>query len=143
MPATCDSLQLLKKATGQHRERHNPDFGKNNLDCLRLILASIVVLFHVSALTNLPAFSFFGRYCSAHFAVRSFFVISGLLIYRSYTRSRSTASYLEKRVRRIYPAYFTIIVFTAVALWPLSVSPFSQYFGMGFWKYLGTNLLFL
>jgi peptidoglycan/LPS O-acetylase OafA/YrhL len=143
MPATCDSLQLSRKTTGQHRDRHNRDFRKNNLDCLRLILALIVVLFHVSAVTNLPVFSFFGRYCSAHFAVRSFFVISGLLIYRSYTRSRSTASYLEKRSRRIYPAYFTIIVVTAFALWPLSVGSFSQYFGMGFWKYLGANLLFL
>src|SRR6266700_6174978 len=143
MPATCDSLQLLKKATGQHRERHNPDFGKNNLDCLRLILASIVVLFHVSALTNLPAFSLLGKYCSAHFAVRSFFVISGLLIYRSYTRSSSIASYLEKRARRIYPAYFTIIVLAAIALCPLSLCTPAQYFGIGFWKYLCANLVFL
>lgn len=123
--------------------RGSADFSRNNLDCLRLILASIVVLFHVSALTNLPAFSFLGKYCSPHFAVRSFFVISGLLIYRSYTRSSSLGSYLEKRVRRIYPAYFTIIVLAALTLWPLSTLPLSQYFGVGFWKYLGANLLFL
>src|ERR1035437_4211755 len=118
-------------------------FSKNNLDCLRLILASIVVLFHVSALTNLPAFYILGRYCSPHFAVRGFFVISGLLIYRSYTRSSSIGSYLEKRGRRIYPAYFTIVVLAAIALCPLSALPLSQYFGVGFWKYLGANLLFL
>ncbi|HZL52451.1 MAG TPA: acyltransferase [Terracidiphilus sp.] len=119
------------------------DFNKNNLDCLRLILASIVVLFHVSALTNFPAFSVLGRYCSPHFAVRSFFVISGLLIYRSYTRSSSVASYLEKRARRIYPAYFTTIVLLAFGLSLLSNLPPSQYFGIGFLKYLGANLLFL
>src|ERR1017187_873412 len=118
-------------------------FSKNNLDCLRLILASIVVLFHVSALTNLPAFYILGRYCSPHFAVRSFFVISGLLIYRSYMRSSSVGSYLEKRVRRIYPAYFTTVVIAALALCLLSTLPPSQYFGVGFWKYLGANLLFL
>jgi peptidoglycan/LPS O-acetylase OafA/YrhL len=118
-------------------------FSKNNLDCLRLILASIVVLFHVSALTNLPAFYILGRYCSPHFAVRSFFVISGLLIYRSYMRSSSVTSYFEKRVRRIYPAYFTTIVIAALALCLLSTVPPSQYFGAGFWKYLGANLLFL
>ena len=42
--------------------RGSADFSRNNLDCLRLILASIVVLFHVYALTNLSAFSAFGRY---------------------------------------------------------------------------------
>src|ERR1035438_833360 len=123
--------------------RGSADFSKNNLDCLRLIMASIVVLFHVSALTNLPAFSFLGEYCSAHFAVRGFFVISGMLIYRSYVRSSSVSSYLEKRVRRIYPAYFAIIALAAGALCFLSSAPVSQYFGAGFWKYLGANLLFL
>jgi peptidoglycan/LPS O-acetylase OafA/YrhL len=118
------------------------DFNRNNLDCLRLIFASMVVLQHNYALTDFSAFSAFGRF-PAFFAVRSFFVISGLLIYRSYTRSSSLGSYLEKRVRRIYPAYFTIVVLAAIALCPLSTLPVSQYFGAGFWKYLGANLLFL
>lgn len=121
----------------------NADISKNNLDCLRLILAATVALFHVSALTNLPAFSLFDKYLSPHFAVRGFFVISGLLIYRSYSRSSSLASYFEKRARRIYPAYFSIIVLAAVGLSLLSTLPPSQYFGSGFWKYLGANLLFL
>ena len=142
MPVVLDSLQF-SKALAKDRDRQPADFSRNNLDCLRLILASTVFLFHISALTNLPAFSVLGKYCSPHFAVKSFFVISGLLIYRSYTRSRSVASYFEKRARRIYPAYFTIIVLAAFTLWPLSVSSLSQYFGIGFWKYLGANLLFL
>lgn len=119
------------------------DFNRNNLDCLRLILASIVALYHISALTGLPAFALLGRYCSPHFAVRAFFVISGLLIYRSYMRSSSVHSYFEKRIRRIYPAYFTIIVVAALALFSLSSVPAAQYFGLGFWKYLSANLLFL
>jgi len=143
MPVSSDSQQVSNKTRALHVERQCANFSKNNLDCLRLILASIVVLFHVSALTNLPAFSLLGKYCSAHFAVRSFFVISGLLIYRSYTRSSSIASYLEKRARRIYPAYFTIIVLAAIALCPLSLCAPAQYFGIGFWKYLGANLVFL
>lgn len=119
------------------------DFNRNNLDCLRLILASIVALFHLCAVANTPAFSLLGSYLSPHFAVRSFFVISGLLIYRSYTRSSSVSSYLKKRARRIYPAYFTIVMLAAIALCPLSILPPLQYFGVGFWKYLGANLLFL
>jgi peptidoglycan/LPS O-acetylase OafA/YrhL len=102
----------------------------------------MVVLQHNLALTNFSAFSAFG-YFPAFFAVKAFFVISGLLIYRSYTRSSSVASYLEKRVRRIYPAYLAIVVLAAFALWPLSTLPSSQYFGVGFWKYLGANLVFL
>jgi peptidoglycan/LPS O-acetylase OafA/YrhL len=125
------------------RVSSSANFSRNNLDCLRLILASTVALFHIYALTGLAAFAAFGRYCSPHFAVRSFFVISGLLIYRSYAQSSTVSSYLEKRVRRIYPAYFTVIVFAAIALWPLSTLASWQYFGSGFWKYLGSNLLFL
>lgn len=122
--------------------RGNTDFNKNNLDCLRLILASTVVLVHHYALTNFHSLSIFNHEF-AMVAVKGFFVISGLLIYRSYTKSSSFSSYLEKRVRRIYPAYFTIVVLAAIALCSLSTLPLSQYFGAGFWKYLGANLLFL
>jgi peptidoglycan/LPS O-acetylase OafA/YrhL len=119
------------------------DFSRNNLDCLRLILASTVALFHVYALSGISAFSAFGKYLSPHFAVRSFFVISGLLIYQSYTRSSSIRSYLEKRVRRIYPAYFAVIACAALGFYLVSPLPASRYFGAQFWQYLGANLCFL
>jgi len=119
------------------------DFSNNNLDCLRLILASIVALFHLFGLAGTPALNAFTQYLSPQFAVRGFFVISGLLIYRSYTRSSSIGSYLIKRARRIYPAYFTVVVLAAIALCALSSLPLSHYFGTGFWKYLGANLIFL
>jgi len=123
--------------------KSSADFSRNNLDCLRLLLASTVALFHLHALTGIRTFNCLGIYLSPTFAVRSFFVISGLLIYRSYTRSSSVRSYLEKRVRRIYPAYFTIIVVAAFGLFPLSILPASKYFGLGFLKYLGANLVFM
>lgn len=123
--------------------RSETDFNRNNLDCLRLILAGIVVLFHISVLTDAPAFAKLGQYCSPHFAVHGFFVISGLLIYRSYMRSSSPASYFSKRIRRIYPAYFTVILICALGLWGLSTAPLPLYFSAGFWKYLAANLLFL
>ncbi len=134
---------MLWKVRGGSKVKRDAGFAKNNLDCLRLILASIVALFHVYALSGLSAFSAFGKYLSPHFAVRSFFVISGLLIYRSYTRSSSLRSYLEKRVRRICPGYFTVIVLAALGLFFISSLPASRYFGAEFWKYLGANLLFL
>jgi peptidoglycan/LPS O-acetylase OafA/YrhL len=136
-------LRQFTMEPGDNTMKGGAEFSRNNLDCLRVILASIVVLFHMSALTALPAFNFLGKYCSPHFAVRSFFVISGMLIYQSYSRSSSISSYFEKRVRRIYPAYFTTIVIAALALSFLSSLPPSVYFGSGFWKYLGANLVFL
>jgi peptidoglycan/LPS O-acetylase OafA/YrhL len=130
-----------KPETG--RVRGSADFNKNNLDCLRLILASIVAFFHCYALSNIPALSPLGRYLSPHFAVKGFFVISGMLIYRSYIRSSSIRSYLEKRVRRIYPAYFTIIALAALLL-PLTSASFPAHsFGFGYWKYIAANLVFL
>ncbi len=50
---------------------------------------------------------------------------------------------MDKRIKRIYPAYFTVVVLAGLTLWPLSTVPISQYFGFGFWKYLGANLLFM
>jgi peptidoglycan/LPS O-acetylase OafA/YrhL len=123
--------------------KSSADFSRNNLDCLRLILASIVALFHLHFLSGISTFESFGTYLSPSFAVRGFFVISGMLIYRSYTRSSSVRSYFEKRIRRIYPAYFTVIVVAAFALFPLSAAPASRYFGLGLVKYLGANLVFL
>ena len=123
--------------------KSNIDFGRNNFDLLRLILATAVCLFHIAALTGLPAFFWIGHYISPHFAVRAFFVISGLLIYRSYAYTPSLPRYFEKRIRRIYPAYFVAIVLAALGLSALTDVPLLQYFGLGFWKYLGANLLFL
>jgi peptidoglycan/LPS O-acetylase OafA/YrhL len=119
------------------------EFSRNNLDFLRLLFALIVVFYHIAILTHLNAFSSFGKYLSGDYAVKSFFVISGMLIYRSYSKSSSLASYLAKRVRRIYPAYFTIVALAAVVLFPLSTLPASRYFGPGFWKYIAANLVFL
>lgn len=121
----------------------NATFNRNNFDCLRLILASTVALFHIHALTNITAFAFFDNYLNPHFAVRGFFVISGMLIYRSYTRSSSLRSYMEKRVRRIYPAYFTVVVVAGLVFCAFSTASPLHYFGLGFWKYLLANLAFL
>lgn len=117
-------------------------FEKNNIDFLRLILASVVALFHTAVLTGIPSLSILGH-LSADFAVKGFFVISGMLVYRSYLRSSSWQSYFEKRVRRIYPGYIAVVLACAFGLFPLSTSSLEQYFGIAFWKYLAINLVFL
>lgn len=118
-------------------------FEKNNIDFLRLILASVVALFHTYVLTGIPSFQIFQKDFSADFAVKGFFVISGMLVYRSYLRSSSLRSYFEKRARRIYPGYITVVLVCAFGLFALSTASLRQYFGFGFWKYLAINSVFL
>lgn len=130
------------RGAGQANPKSDGQFEKNNIDCLRLVLASVVALFHVYALTGNPAFAVFGS-LSADFAVKAFFVISGMLVYRSYLRSSSLRSYFEKRARRIYPGYLAVVLICAFSLFALSTASFRQYFGIAFWKYLAANAVFL
>jgi peptidoglycan/LPS O-acetylase OafA/YrhL len=46
----------------------------------------------------------------SNFAVKSFFTISGFLVTKSFLASRNTLEFAEKRLRRIYPAYFIAVV---------------------------------
>jgi peptidoglycan/LPS O-acetylase OafA/YrhL len=80
---------------------------------------------------------------SSEVAVRSFFVVSGFLIFKSFEESSSTYSYFGKRLRRIYPAYCSVIIACAVLGALLSSQPWQSYFGLGFIKYIAANLVFL
>jgi peptidoglycan/LPS O-acetylase OafA/YrhL len=91
------------------------DFRQNHFNTLRLAMALLVVWSHsfalyfgsedrepVSLLLN-------GQLNSGNIAVRVFFVVSGLLIARSFEASTSLLSYFSKRVRRIYPGYLVAV----------------------------------
>ena len=80
---------------------------------------------------------------SSEVAVEAFFVVSGFLILMSYERSSSVYSYLSKRVRRIYPAYFVVVVLCALSLWTVSSLDSEQYFSFDWLKYVIANLAFL
>ncbi len=116
---------------------------KNNFDLLRLAFAATVCFGHIFELSRMPELSWIGRYLSSAVAVKSFFVVSGFLIFMSYERSSSVSSYLEKRLRRIYPAYGVVILISAFSLYFLSNASPGEYFSLGWIKYLTTNLLFL
>jgi peptidoglycan/LPS O-acetylase OafA/YrhL len=120
-----------------------PPFAANNFDLLRLLLAVSVCLSHVYALSGFPALSGLERIFSATLAVKAFFVVSGFLIFMSYERSSSWYTYARKRLRRIYPAYFTVIVLSALLLFAISRESFTAYFSSAWLKYLAANLLFM
>lgn len=114
---------------------------QNNFDLVRFVLAMTVCLVHVGQLPGIPELAAFAD-CEAlakRVAVPAFFAVSGLLIMRSYERSRSLWSYLDKRARRIVPGYVIVVIGTAIALGPLSTAP-AFYFTHDWWAYIGANL---
>lgn len=90
----------------------------NNLDMLRLILASLVVLSHANDIYQIV-----GNHPERHslfllhlsdVAVSAFFVISGMLTYISYQRDPNTARFYLRRLFRIFPAYWFLILLQIV-----------------------------
>lgn len=116
---------------------------RNNFDLLRFLFAFVVFLVHAYVLSGAEALSILSRLLSSEIAVKSFFVVSGFLIFMSYENSRDIRSYFVKRARRIYPAYFAIVIICAVLGSIFSVSAWGDYFSPQIMKYVSANLLFL
>ena len=116
---------------------------KNNFDLLRLLAAVVVFFIHARLLLRVegldPVLSLF----SSSTAVNCFFVVSGFLIFSSFERSVSTWDYIGKRIRRICPAYFTVVILSAALLVFVSTLPATDYFGTHFLKYLFAQLTFM
>lgn len=115
----------------------------NNFDLIRLVLAGIVAIVHVEALSDEPALAWIPNVLSSALAVKSFFVVSGFLIVMSYERSASWRAYAEKRVRRLYPAYAVVILGTALLLAAASTAPVTEFYSVSWFRYVGSNLIFL
>ncbi|MCA9015780.1 MAG: acyltransferase [Planctomycetaceae bacterium] len=121
----------------------HPRLKENNFDLLRLLLAMTVCLVHAAELSGFAALQSLSGVLSAKVAVQAFFVVSGFLIVTSYERSSSLSSYAGKRLRRIYPAYFTVVMLCALGLVLVSQQPLQKYFSLTWLKYLAANLTFL
>ncbi|QYJ72801.1 acyltransferase [Shewanella sp. FJAT-51649] len=123
----------------------NDSYQSNNLDLLRLVLASSVVILHMSHLTALPEIIEIANavdWLSSR-AVTSFFIVSGFLIALSFERSKNLKSYFINRILRLYPAYLFLIVFCACLLFFVSEVSFNDYFRSDFIRYIFYNLFFL
>ncbi|HEX6592736.1 MAG TPA: acyltransferase [Moraxellaceae bacterium] len=122
----------------------NPRLARNNLDLLRLFFATVVCLVHSYQLSGYQALSVITTVFSSAVAVKAFFVISGFLIFMSYEKSDSLSSYLEKRLRRIYPAYFLVVVLCALTFFLVSaLTPSAYFLSAEWWRYLLANLGFM
>ena len=115
---------------------------KNNFDLLRLALAFSVCFSHLGEVSGTQAFHPLEWYFYSGVAVDCFFVVSGFLIFRSYSRSSSLLSYSNKRVRRIFPAYMTVVILAAFLL-PVLIPTTDLFFSGQWFRYLFSNLAFL
>jgi peptidoglycan/LPS O-acetylase OafA/YrhL len=115
----------------------------NNFDLLRLLFASVVCVVHAQQLSGQSDLTVLTLVLSSTVAVKAFFVVSGYLIFMSYERSSSIWSYAQKRVRRIYPAYFTVVALCALGMVFASQSSWRDYFGFAWLKYIVANLAFM
>lgn len=116
----------------------------NNFDLIRFVLSFAVYFLHVYTLSGREEFAWFWDVISSHYVLHSFFVVSGYLVIASFENSRSARDYYGKRIRRIVPAYFTVITLL-VLLGALvgSLPPREYFLSLQTWKYYFWNLLFL
>jgi peptidoglycan/LPS O-acetylase OafA/YrhL len=133
------SYRYIQRAIKYYDSR---DIKQNNFDLLRLLFSFGVVYAHCLVLSGTKERLLPFNY-SVDTAVQGFFLISGYLIFSSYEKSSALRSYFSKRVRRIYPAYFFVIFAAAFGLYFVSQETSTGYFGLGWLKYLVSNLTFL
>jgi len=113
----------------------------NNFDFLRLILAIIVIISHSFPLTgnyyNEPLRAITNNELDlGGLAVKGFFVVSGYLIFQSINRSKTFINYLWKRVLRIYPGLFVMLVVTLISILFVYESKESVLNEKSYWTYL-------
>jgi len=87
----------------------------NELDFLRLILATSVVFQHA----HLAGVKTYLPWVENIPSVPLFILISGLLVTESYFNSPSLLTYIQKRIRRIVPAYVVVVLLGGIFLWIL------------------------
>lgn len=100
--------------------------GENSLNCIRLILAVLVMISHapylslgIAATDAIPLLN--KSHLLGDYAVNMFFCISGFLIAHSAQRG-TVAGYLKRRVLRIFPGYWASLVFVLCVGAPVAVA---------------------
>lgn len=110
----------------------------NAFNFLRLICALIVIYEHSVLLSGndlLPCLGF------RVIAVNVFFILSGFWVTQSYLRSVSIKEYVNKRCKKIFPLYITVVILSAILLVFFSKLSAKNYFtNIDFYRYLIANL---
>ena len=93
------------------------DTRRNNFDFLRLIFASFVIITHSYPLSGVNECDYLcqltnGQVNLSYVGVKGFFVISGYLIFQSLQRSHNIFDFFWKRILRVFPALFIVLLIT-------------------------------
>ncbi|MCX7103467.1 MAG: acyltransferase [Methylobacter sp.] len=140
-------MSIFSEANKKDRVKISSAFDlrlkSNNFDLLRFLFAFVVFLVHSSALSETQTLSILSNSLSSAIAVKCFFVVSGFLIFMSYENSSDTNQFFMKRARRIYPAYFSIVLICAFLGSIFSTYSWSEYWSFPLLKYIAANLVFL
>jgi len=121
----------------------------NNLNLLRFVAASMVVVSHSYPLSghrnDEPLARALGFIDLGSLAVAMFFAISGYLIAKSFARTPSVLAFLRARFLRIVPAYLAAVLLAALVIGPVATSlPAAEYLrSEGLWRYVAeTSTIF-
>ena len=119
------------------------DARANGFDALRLIAAAMVIFGHAYPLTGNSSIGFLANTVQT-IGVKTFFVISGFLIARSWLSDPDLLRFWSKRALRIMPGLILICLIT-VFVWGPAVSSLdlAEYFGSQWtWSYFWNVLLY-
>lgn len=123
----------------------------NNLNAIKFVCAIFVIFHHcypiamgkdyvdpVRKITNLQ-FSF------GNFSVLVFLFVAGLLITKSYTKSKNNKVFLLKRIKRLLPSLIIVIFLTVFIIGPIFTKlSLKEYFtNLDVYKYLVMNCLLI
>jgi len=103
----------------------------------------MVFLVHAYELSGNITLQVLAEIFSSSIAVKSFFVVSGFLIFMSFENSSHLSSYFYKRFWRIYPAYFSVVMLSAMLGVLFTKVTMPDYFSVDWLEYVFSNLLFL
>lgn len=115
---------------------------RNNFGLLRVLFATAVLITHAHVLSGDQGGDVLQRLTGnqaalSWLAVRGFFVISGFLVYQSFERSSGAFDFLQRRVRRLWPALIALVLITVFLIGPIAtVHNPMHYFSKGAtWRY--------
>lgn len=122
----------------------------NNLDLIRIILASIVILGHTIAINGDskywldPIAYFFPVTYSGAIAVKIFFFISGLVVTNSYLKNDNVIYFIISRAFRVLPALLFVLIITVFIVGPIftNFSLLEYYSDPKTWSYISKNMIF-
>lgn len=118
---------------------------KNNFDFLRLLFSTLVIVSHSFSLTNNNSKEIFraiteNQISLGTFSVKCFFIISGYLVFLSLRRSKNIVQYLSKRIVRIFPALFVVLLLTLLFMPFIYTGEGSIFSHKDYWRYFYRNL---